>query len=71
MLIADIALHRSAQEWLAGLNAEAPAKVHFHKTDVSDWKQLEEIFDVFEKLIGGVPYLVCPGAGIYEPVSTM
>lgn len=52
---------------VATTTASGPRLV-FHRTDVSDWKQLEEIFDVYEREFGGVPSIVCPGAGIYEPV---
>jgi 3-hydroxybutyrate dehydrogenase len=34
---------------------------------VTDWKQLEVMFEVAEKEFGEVD-VVCPGAGIYEPV---
>ena len=42
-------------------------KVHFQKTDVTDWNQLSAAFDVFEREFGGAPDIVCPGAGVYEP----
>jgi 3-hydroxybutyrate dehydrogenase len=42
-------------------------KIHFHRTDVTDWNQLEEVFNVFEKEYGGAPDIVVPGAGVYEP----
>lgn len=42
-------------------------KVIFHQTDVSDWEQLESLFDVCEKELGDVPDIVVPGAGLYEP----
>lgn len=55
-----------------GDGAEQPApRVVFNKTDVSDWKQLEAAFDVYEKEFGGVPYVLCPGAGVYEPVRSL
>jgi NAD(P)-dependent dehydrogenase (short-subunit alcohol dehydrogenase family) len=38
----------------------------FVKTDVTVWKELENMFEVAEKEFGGVD-IVCPGAGIYDP----
>lgn len=43
--------------------------MYFYKADASDWGQLEASFDVYDREVGGVPYIVCPGAGLYEPVS--
>jgi NAD(P)-dependent dehydrogenase (short-subunit alcohol dehydrogenase family) len=84
VLICDLGLHREAQTWLETLTTNndnndknngdepplppPPPRVVFNKTDVSDWKQLEAAFDVYEKEFGGVPYVLCPGAGVYEPV---
>lgn len=42
-------------------------KVVFQQTDVSDWEQLEALFDVCEKELGDAPDIVIPGAGLYEP----
>ncbi|KAJ9504199.1 hypothetical protein LTR99_005871 [Exophiala xenobiotica] len=83
VLICDLGLHREAQTWLETLTTNSdnndknngdeppppppPPRVVFNKTDVSDWKQLEAAFDVYEKEFGGVPYVLCPGAGVYEP----
>lgn len=46
-------------------------KVEFYKASVTDWTELEKVFDVYAEKIGGVPYIVCPGAGIYEPVCSL
>ncbi|EXJ63877.1 hypothetical protein A1O7_00212 [Cladophialophora yegresii CBS 114405] len=69
VLICDLGLHREAQSWLESLpkTADAKPRVVFTKTDVTDWKQLEQAFDVYAKEFGGVPHVLCPGAGIYEP----
>ncbi len=40
----------------------------FKKTDVSDWKQLDELFSFATATYGPVD-LMCNGAGIYEPVD--
>ena len=66
----DLRLHKTAEEWLSTLPKDSPTKVVFYKANVADWKELEAVFDFYSREIGGTPYLVCPGAGIYEPVST-
>lgn len=69
VLIVDVALHRDAVAWIESIQgSKSKAKVIFHKSDVSKWAELDEAFDVFAHTFGGVPYIVCPGAGIYEPV---
>jgi NAD(P)-dependent dehydrogenase (short-subunit alcohol dehydrogenase family) len=45
-----------------------PNRAVFQKTDVVDWEQLERMFEVAVREFGDVD-IVCPGAGIYEPVS--
>ncbi|KIH92137.1 hypothetical protein SPBR_03067 [Sporothrix brasiliensis 5110] len=70
VLMMDVALHPTAKDWLATLPAHAAAgqpKVHFFEADVANWDRIEESFVVFDREIGGIPYIVCPGAGIYEP----
>ena len=71
MLICDLGLHREAQGWLDSLpkQPEAAPRIVFNKTDVTDWKQLEQAFDVYAREFGGVPLVLCPGAGVYEPVQ--
>jgi NAD(P)-dependent dehydrogenase (short-subunit alcohol dehydrogenase family) len=66
----DVALHKDAVAWIESITHEdSDARVVFYQSDVSKWKELDKVFDVFEMTFGGVPYIVCPGAGIYEPVS--
>lgn len=67
----DVALHKSAVDWIDSISKDPSpkAKAVFYKSDVSKWTELEKVFDVFEETFGGVPYIVCPGAGVYEPVS--
>ncbi|KEF55623.1 uncharacterized protein A1O9_08373 [Exophiala aquamarina CBS 119918] len=72
VLICDIALHHEATAWLdsiksSGTNGSAHARIVFSKTDVTDWKQLERAFDVYSQEFGGLPHVLCPGAGVYEP----
>lgn len=65
----DLALHASAKEWLKTIQSQTSPRVRFQKVDVSDWKQLELAFEVFENHFGGSPDIVVPGAGVYEPSS--
>lgn len=44
------------------------ARAVFQKTDVTDWAQLERMFEVAEREFGEID-IVCPGAGVYEPVD--
>lgn len=68
----DVALHRDAVAWIESIHGQkSEAKVVFYKSDVSKWTDLDQAFDVFADNFGGVPYIVCPGAGIYEPVSVV
>lgn len=74
MLISDIALHHDASSWIDSLEAStsnSAPRIAFHRTDVSEWKQLEDAFSVYERQFGGLPDLICPGAGIYEPVRIL
>lgn len=67
VLIADLGLTQEATDWMA---TTEPARVHFQRTDVTDWAQLEAAFDVAEQRFGGVVDIVTPGAGVYEPAVT-
>ncbi len=71
VVLADLALRPESQEFVDAVSKRPDgAKAVFHRTDVTDWNQLEEVFDVAERVCGAVPTVVCPGAGIYEPVCT-
>ncbi len=66
----DVALHKDAVAWIDSVSSgNSGARVVFYQSDVSNWRELEKVFDVFDLTFGGVPYIVCPGAGVYEPVS--
>ncbi|KAJ5433495.1 uncharacterized protein N7458_012651 [Penicillium daleae] len=69
VLLADLTLHASAQDWLQSIESQPSPKVRFHKTDVTDWRHLELAFDAFDKEFGGTPDIIVPGAGVYEPSS--
>lgn len=49
-------------------HAAGPVRVIFQETDVTDWMQLERMFEVAEREFGEID-VVCPGAGVYEPVG--
>lgn len=66
VLIADLALRPEAQV-LVDRHKNGSGRVVFQETDVIDWAQLERMFEVAEKEFGSID-IVCPGAGIYEPV---
>lgn len=70
VLIADLALRPEAQAVVDKYSAESSSspRAVFQKTDVRDWLQLERMFKVAEEEFGEVD-IVCPGAGVYEPVS--
>lgn len=69
VLIADLALRPEAQEVVNSYSAQSNTlnRAVFQKTDVVDWEQLESMFEVAVREFGEVD-IVCPGAGIYEPV---
>lgn len=71
VLIADLALRPEAQDLVEkySIPSSAPRAV-FQRTDVTDWKQLELMFEVAEKEFGEID-VVCPGAGVYEPVRLL
>lgn len=69
VLIADLKLTPEAEEFITAHQArEGKAKVVFLKTDVTDWKQLQATFDTAIAEFGELD-IVCPGAGIFDPVS--
>lgn len=66
VLIADLALRPEAKVVVDRYSTSASRAV-FQQTDVTSWEQLERMFAVAEKEFGEID-IVCPGAGIYEPV---
>lgn len=68
VLIADLALRPEAQTIVDKHTGQSgTARAIFQPTDVTDWQQLDQMFEVAEKEFGEID-LVCPGAGVYEPV---
>jgi len=67
VIFADLALRPEAEAVVAQYPlTSSGAKAVFQKTDVVDWAQLDEMFEVAIKNFGGAD-IVCPGAGVYEP----
>ncbi|OJD19348.1 hypothetical protein AJ78_00710 [Emergomyces pasteurianus Ep9510] len=67
-LLADLALRPEAQAIVDQYSVSSPRAV-FQQTDVTEWSQLERMFEVAEKEFGQVD-IVCPGAGVFEPPSS-
>lgn len=71
VLFADLALRPEAKEVVDAYSSSSrsSARAVFQETDVREWPQLERMFIAASKEFGGVD-IVCPGAGVYEPVSS-
>lgn len=72
VLFADLGLRPEAQEVVDNHQKQndTRGRASFQKTDVRDWRQLERMFERAEAEFGEVD-IVCPGAGVYEPVLMM
>lgn len=71
VLIADLALRPEAQVIVDKHTPQTTSsRAVFQQTDVTDWVQLERMFEVAEREFGEID-IVCPGAGVYEPVCTL
>ena len=69
VIFADLALRPEAEAVVARYPPTSKgAKAVFQKTDVTDWAQLDKMFEVAGEHFGGAD-IVCPGAGVYEPVG--
>lgn len=58
-----------AQSWMESLKDQT--QVHFQPCDVSDWQQLEAIPLRSRKILGVLPDVWIPAAGIFEPVCLL
>jgi 3-hydroxybutyrate dehydrogenase len=71
VVIADITLRPEAEALLSEYpSTSAGTKAIFQKTNVTDWAQLDKMFEVATTQFGGAD-IVCPGAGVYEPVRLL
>lgn len=71
VLFADLALRPEAQKQVDAYSgvAESKSRAIFQQTDVTNWSHLERMFERAEEEFGDID-IVCPGAGVYEPVCT-
>lgn len=71
VLFADLALRPEAQKLVDAYSggAESKSRAVFQQTDVTNWSHLERMFERAEEEFGDID-IVCPGAGVYEPVCT-
>ena len=68
VLIADLGLRPEAQVIVDKHSGKGyTSRAVFQQTDVTDWQQLDRMFEVAEREFGEID-VVCPGAGVYEPV---
>jgi len=67
VVVADLRLLPEAQTLIDNHSDTRKPRVVFQKTDVTDWSQLQAAFDVAIKEFGNL-HIVCPGAGLFEPV---
>jgi 3-hydroxybutyrate dehydrogenase len=69
VVVADLTLLPEAETVVTGDPGSEGATAAFIKTDVTDWKQLRAAFEfAIEKF--KVLDIVCPGAGVFEPVGS-
>lgn len=69
VVFADLALRPEAQQVVDAYATGSPRAV-FQQTDVRIWTQLDRMFVTCEKEFGAAD-IVCPGAGVYEPVGEL
>ena len=69
VVIADLGLRPEAKELVDSHSSSSSGKGRavFQQTDVTNWEHLERMFETAEREFGEVD-IVCPGAGVYEPV---
>ena len=69
VVFADIALRPEAKEIVSAHSSPSSSsgRAIFQETDVREWTQLERMFQTAISEFGDVD-VVCPGAGVYEPV---
>jgi 3-hydroxybutyrate dehydrogenase len=67
VVVADLALSSEAK---ALDKYTTSSKAVFQKTDVTDWAQLDAAFQTALTTFGSLD-IVCPGAGLSEPVSSI
>ena len=70
VVLADLGLRPEAERIVNAHQSKdgSRGRAVFQKTDVRDWTNLEQMFVATEREFGRID-IVCPGAGVYEPVS--
>lgn len=70
VLLADLSMRPEAQRLVESHTAttDGQGKAVFKQTDVTSWKQLDEMFSAAEREFGGIDIVVA-GAGVFEPVN--
>jgi NAD(P)-dependent dehydrogenase (short-subunit alcohol dehydrogenase family) len=70
VIFADLVLRPEAEELVSQHSSKSvfdcPRAV-FQQTDVTNWSQLRQTFKLAREDFNGAD-IVCPGAGVYEPV---
>lgn len=69
VVFADLQLKPEAKNVVDAHQSGSPRAV-FQQTDVREWLQLENMFSICEQHFGSAD-IVCPGAGVFEPVRTV
>ena len=65
-MIGDLQLNQDAQKLVDGSGSNTV----FKKTDVTNWKELNELVSLAKKKFGSTPDVYIAGAGIFEPVGS-
>ena len=66
VIIGDLQLNPEAQK----LVDESGSSTVFKKTDVTNWKELNELVSLAKEKFGSTPDVYIAGAGIFEPVRS-
>lgn len=67
VVFADLQLRPESKEVIDAHQSGSPRAV-FQETNVTQWMDLERMFKTCEQHFGSAD-IVCPGAGVFEPVS--
>ncbi|KAK7214643.1 hypothetical protein V2G26_002646 [Clonostachys chloroleuca] len=70
VILADLALRLEAAELVSSYSdGNTTPRAIFMLIDVTNWKQLEEMFEMAEKEFGHAD-IICPRAGVFEPPTS-
>lgn len=68
VVLGDLALRPEAEELLKLYSTpNKQPRAIFHRADVRNWQNLDQLFKIAQEEFGRID-IVCPGAGIFEPV---